>query len=227
MLFIPVIESSLTSSTMDQQHAAMSSNLKIEILLFLRAFLRTHSASVTQPHLHQLCPAIINSISDQFYKITSEAFSVANELIKVIRPIQRISTNPDQYSIAPINSDYTPYVMEIYKLTLQVLGTNNADQEVKERSIICLGALLAQVGDLLQEEQHYVWNVLLERLKNEVTRLITVRTLAVVSQSPVTEGQELERCVLLAVDEIAMLLRKSNRSLRIASLECLTILVKR
>ncbi|KAI8337575.1 armadillo-type protein [Chlamydoabsidia padenii] len=226
-LFIPVIESSLSSSSLDQHNTAMTSNLKIEILLFLRVFLRTHPASVTQPYLNQLCPVIVNSISDQFYKITSEAFLVAIELIKAIRPIQRTSTNPDQYSISPINPDYTGYIMDIHYLTLKVLGTNNADQEVKERSIMCLGALLAQVGDLLQAEQTQVWNVLLERLKNEVTRLISVRTLAIVSQSPVTEGEKLEHCVLAAVDEISTLLRKSNRSIRIASLDCLTILVKR
>ena len=70
-------------------------------------------------------------------------------------------------------------------------------------------------------------DVLLERLNNEVTRLISVKTLTVVSQSPVAAGKELERCVLIAVDELSLLLRKSNRPLRIASLECLTILVNR
>ncbi|CAO3590165.1 unnamed protein product [Absidia cylindrospora] len=226
-LFVPVIESSLSSSTSDQQHMAMSSNLKIEILSFLRAFLLTHSANVTQPYLHQLCPAIINSISDQFYKIISEAFLVSIELIKAIRPIQRNSNDATQYDIAPMNQDYAGYIMEIYKLTLKVLGTNNADQEVKERSIMCLGGLLSQVGDVLQSEQHNVWNVLLERLQNEVTRLITVRTLTVVSQSPVITGEDLERCVPTAVNDISLLLRKSNRALRIASLECLAKLVKR
>ncbi|KAI8099719.1 armadillo-type protein [Halteromyces radiatus] len=225
-LFVPVIESSLSTSTLDLQQSAMSSNLKIEVLSFLRTFLRTHPANVTQPYLHQLCPAIINSISDRFYKITSEAFMVCIELIKSIRPIQRIP-NTNEYNIAPVNQDYVGYIMEIYQLTLKVLGTNNADQEVKERSIMCLGALLAQAVDVLESEQRHAWNVLLERLQNEVTRLISVRTLAIVSQSPVAAGEELARCVLTAVDGIALLLRKSNRSLRVASLECLNILIKR
>ena len=92
---------------------------------------------------------------------------------------------------------------------------------------MCLGTLLAQVGDVLQSQQRQAWDVLLERLRNEVTRLISVKTLNAVSQSPIAAGEELQRCVLVAVEDISLLLRKSNRPLRIASLECLNVLVNR
>ncbi|CAO3635273.1 unnamed protein product [Cunninghamella blakesleeana] len=225
-LFIPVIESSLSTSSADQQQSALSSNLKIDVLLFLRNFLCTHSPSASQPHLSQLGPVIINTISDRFYKITSEAFLVCIELIKAIRPIHQ-DKEKKNYDIPAIHQDYIIYIQNIYKATLKVLGTSDADQEVKERSIMCLGELLARSGDVLQPEQQQAWNILLERLQNEVTRLITVRVLAIISHSPVAAGKDLENFVIEAVNEIGLLLRKNNRSLRIASLECLTILVKR
>ncbi|KAG0170737.1 Cullin-associated NEDD8-dissociated protein 1 [Apophysomyces sp. BC1034] len=225
-LFVPVIESTLTSSPSEQHHATSTSNLKIEVLIFLSHLFRNHSAQVLHPHLNRLCPAVIKTISDRFYKITSEAFLVCIELIKVIRPIHR-DTKTGEYNISALNDEYKPFIMGIYTATLKVLGTSDADQEVKERSIMCLGALLGQSGDVLQSEQRQAWDVLLERMRNEVTRLVSVRTLAIVSQSPVAAGGELERCVLTAVDEIALLLRKSDRALRIASLECLTILINR
>ncbi|CAO3610365.1 unnamed protein product [Cunninghamella echinulata] len=230
-LFIPVIESSLSTSSLDQQQSALSSNLKIEVLLFLRNFLCTHSFKATQPYLKQLCPVIINTISDRFYKITSETFLVCIELIKAMRPIQRkeeeVKDKTKEYDVSIIQQEYVVYINDIYKATLKVLGTSDADQEVKERSIMCLGELLARTGDVLQSEQQQAWSILLERLQNEVTRLITIRVLAIISQSPVAAGKDLEKCVLDAVNEIGLLLRKNNRSLRIASLECLNILVKR
>ncbi|ORX60348.1 TIP120-domain-containing protein [Hesseltinella vesiculosa] len=216
--FMPAIEVSLISSTADP-HQSLSSNLKIEVLAFLRALFHYHDADVTRPYLASLCPIVTQMLSDAYYKTVSESLLVCIEIIKVIRPISTAKTPLDQASIDALQN--------LYERTLQLLSTNNADQEVKERSIMVLGALLAQVPDALASKQAEAWQMLLDRLKNEVTRLISVRTLAIVSQSPLAAGPELEQSVLLAVDDIALLLRKSNRSLRIASLECLNILVQR
>ncbi|KAI9488039.1 armadillo-type protein [Zychaea mexicana] len=225
-LFIPAIESSLATGANETQHIALTSNLKIEVLTFLRQLFRNHSTNVLHPYLNRLSPPIIRTLSDRFYKITSEAFLLCIELIKVIRPIKR-NSETGEYDIADMNSDYKPYILDIYNITIKILGTSDADQEVKERSIMCLGALLAQAGDALQSEQREAWDMFLDRLRNEVTRLITVRTLAIICQSPVAAGSELERCVLVAVDEISLLLRKNNRSLRVASAECLRILIQK
>ncbi|KAI9310911.1 armadillo-type protein [Dichotomocladium elegans] len=225
-LFVPAIEASLTTGSSDQQQVTLTSNLKIEVLAFLRQLFSTHSAESLHPYLNHFSPAIINTVSDKFYKIISEAFLLCIELIKVIRPI-KCNADTGDYEIAPVKPEFTPYLLSIYQATLKVLGTSDADQEVKERSIMCLGALLSQVGDVLQSEQRHAWGVFLDRLRNEVTRLISVRTLTIICQSPVAAGEELQRCVLTATDEVGLLLRKSNRSLRIASAECLRILVQR
>ncbi|KAI9276714.1 armadillo-type protein [Phascolomyces articulosus] len=226
-LFIPAIESSLATGTNDTQHVPLTtSNLKIEVLTFLRQLFCHHPANILHPYLSRLSPPIIQTLSDRFYKITSEAFLLCIELIKVIRPIKR-NSETGEYDIAEMNPEYQPYIKEIYTITIKILGTSDADQEVKERSIMCLGSLLAQAGDTLEQEQREAWDMFLERLRNEVTRLITVRTLAIICQSPVAAGSELERCVLIAVDEIAALLRKNNRSLRVASAECLRILIQK
>jgi cullin-associated NEDD8-dissociated protein 1 len=222
-LFVPVIESSLSNDTTDHQQAS-SSNLKIEILYFLRLFFHNHPADTVRGFIPSLTPSVIKSISDKFYKIISVAFLVSIELIKVIRPIYRQN---NEYQVAAVQPEYIQFINEIYQVTLNVLNTSDADQEVKERSIMCLGTLLSQVGDILQPQQRQAWDVLLERLRNEVTRLITVKTLTVVCQSPVAAGEELQRCVLVAVDDISLLLRKNNRPLRIASLECLNVLVQK
>lgn len=223
-LFFPAIETSLSNTAAEQQHAS-SSNLKIEILYFLRLFFHNRHTDNIHTMIDCLAPSVIKSVSDRFYKITSEAFLVCIELIKVIRPIHLEKNG--QYQITDIAPENVQYINQIYEVTLNVLNTSDADQEVKERSIMCLGTLLAQVGDVLQSQQRQAWDVLLERLRNEVTRLISVKTLNIVSQSPIAAGEELQRCVLVAVEDISLLLRKSNRPLRIASLECLNVLVNR
>ena len=155
-LFVPVIESSLSSTVADHHHVASSSNLKIEILYFLRLFFHSHVASRIQTYIGRLAPSIIKSVSDNFYKITSEAFLVCIELFKVIRPIYRDSQT-GEYQINDIAPENVQYVNEIYTVTLNVLNTSDADQEVKERSIMCLGTLLAQVGDVLGAQQRQAW----------------------------------------------------------------------
>ncbi|CDS10708.1 hypothetical protein LRAMOSA11194 [Lichtheimia ramosa] len=224
-LFIPAIQGSLTAAG-DQQQVALTSNLRIEVLAFLRQLFRTHEPASLYPFLDRLAPAVILTTSDRLYKIASEALVVCIELLKVIRPIQ-YNTETQQYDISPMNDQHMPYIHDIYQATLQIMTTSDADQEVKERSIMCFGALLSQTNDVLQSQQQEAWEMLLERLRNEVTRVITMRTLAIVCQSPVTVGEESKRCALVAVDELAMLLRKSNRNLRVASAQCLRILVKK
>lgn len=192
----------------------------------MRLFFRNHDAQSIQPYITRLAPAVIKVVSDKFYKISSEAFLVCIELIKAIRPIY-VDPETSSYQISTIANEHVVFVNEIYQITLHVLNTSDADQEVKERSIMCLGALLTQVSDVLQDKQTQAYDVLLERLRNEVTRLISVKTLTVVSQSPIAAGDAFLRCVPVAVDELSLLLRKSNRPLRIASLECLAILVNR
>ncbi|KAI7863566.1 armadillo-type protein [Spinellus fusiger] len=225
-LFVPVIVSSLTSTISEHQQIALTSNLKIEVLVFLRQFLKTHPPQVFYPHLHELCPVIIRSLTDKFYKVTSESFLVCVEIVKVIRPLYR-KADTGEWEIVDVREENKAYLSEIFDTTLSVLSTNDADQEVKERSIMCLGALMAQAGDVLASRQKEAWTMMLDRLRNEVTRLISLRTLGIVSQSVVVEGSEMERCAVEAVDEIGLLLRKNNRMIRIASLECLNVLVKR
>jgi cullin-associated NEDD8-dissociated protein 1 len=60
--------------------------MKIDTLSFLNVLLKTHNPEVFHKHIHILLPAIINAVSDSFYKITSEALLVLTQIIRVIRP---------------------------------------------------------------------------------------------------------------------------------------------
>jgi hypothetical protein len=225
-LFIPAIENALIASTDTNHHINTNSNLKIEALGFLRQLLKTHEPQVLHQHLNRLSPPITTSVSDKFYKITSEALVVCIELIKVIRPIE-FDQSTLSYNMQALNPQFKKYIIDVYEATMARLAKLDADQEVKERSIMCLGVLLSQTGDNLQEKLPDAMPKLLSFLKNEVTRLTTVKTFTSVADSPVCSGPELQMAVLEAVGEVGLLLRKTHRQLKVSSLICLEVFVRR
>ncbi|KAF9091293.1 Cullin-associated NEDD8-dissociated protein 1 [Mortierella sp. AD031] len=227
MLFVPSIKQSLsTASHTDHHHLGTNSNLKIEALGFLRSLFRTHVPEVFQKHLDQLCPPVISAIQDKFYKISSEALVCCMELIKVVRHMD-FDEEAQKYSYQNLDPEAKPYILQIYNVILQRVSTADADQEVKERSILCLGVLLSRVGDELNAELHACLPLLLEKLQNELTRLMAVKTLSQIVESPVCGEADIKGPILQAVPEVASLLRKSNRPLKVASLHFLDVSIRR
>ncbi|KAF9934606.1 Cullin-associated NEDD8-dissociated protein 1 [Linnemannia zychae] len=227
MLFIPSIKQSLsTASQSDHHHLGTNSNLKIEALGFLRSLFRTHPPEVFQRNLDQLCPPVISAIQDKFYKISSEALVCCMELIKVVRHMD-FDEDAQRYSFQSLDPEAKPYILQIYNVILQRVSTADADQEVKERSILCLGVLLSRVGDELKTELAACLPLLLEKLQNELTRLMAVKTLSQIVESPVCAETDIKEPILQAIPEVASLLRKSNRPLKVASLHFLDVAIRR
>jgi cullin-associated NEDD8-dissociated protein 1 len=234
-LFVPSIIASLaTNSAGPAKKGAKpinNPNLKIEVLEFLKVLLAMHPANVFSDFLDSLVAPIVAAASDKFYKITSEALLVAIELIKVIRPIPAPSGSSDSMSIAvPAPSPKAPkYIESLYSTIVDRLKTTDIDLEVKERSIFALGTLLSQAGDMLPSDQlnSLIFPILLDRLRNELTRLATVRVIKEVTDSPLCSAHaavNLSPIVPDLVNEISSYLRKSNRQLRVASLAALDAL---
>ena len=62
--------------------------MKIDTLAFLNVLLKHHKPEVFHKHIQVLLPAVINAVSDSFYKITSEALLVLTQMVNVIRPLR-------------------------------------------------------------------------------------------------------------------------------------------
>lgn len=60
-----------------------SSNLKIDALACLYVVLCNHPATAFHPHVSALVPPLVACVGDPFYKITSEALLVTQQLVKV------------------------------------------------------------------------------------------------------------------------------------------------
>ncbi|KXS21550.1 TIP120-domain-containing protein [Gonapodya prolifera JEL478] len=228
-LFVPAVVSSLSSPT---SSSTTNSNLKIEVLEFLRVAFDEHAdPSVFASSLDKLVPAVVDCCNDKFYKIVSEALKCATSHVGVLRPAERDGTGA-VVAVKPPQKDAVKHITTLYDMVLLKLSTADADLEVKERALGLLGALVSQAGDLLPPAQlsSTVVPLLLDRLRNELTRLATVHVVSQIAAGPLAvagTGLDLKPVLPDIIAEVSALLRKSQRQLRLASLVCLEDLITR
>jgi cullin-associated NEDD8-dissociated protein 1 len=189
-----------------------TSNMKIDALSFVHCMLVGHNPQVFHPHIQTLVPLIVNSVFDPFYKIATEALLVLQQLVKTIRPL-------DQQT----NFNFTPYVPQLYSCTLQKLQAPETDQEVKERAIACMGQIIANMGDVLQVDLVFCLPIFMERMRNEVTRISSVKALTMIAASPLRI--KLAPILNDVIPALGSFLRKNQRALKLNSLTLLDTLV--
>ncbi|KAF1590304.1 Cullin-associated NEDD8-dissociated protein 1, partial [Eudyptes moseleyi] len=207
---IPALVPGIVFSLADK---SSSSNMRIDTLSFLHVLLCNHQPEVFHPHIKSLLPPVVTCIGDPFYKITSEALLVTQQLVKVIRPLDKSCT-----------FDAKPYVKDLFPGTLKRLKAADIDQEVKERAISCMGQIICNLGDHLSTDLQPTLKIFLERLKNEITRLTTVKVLTLIASSPLKIN--LRPILGEGFPILASFLRKNQRALKLSTLTALDILVK-
>lgn len=207
---IPALVPGIVFSLTDK---SSTSNMKIDTLSFLHVVLCNHSQEVFHPHVKALLPPVVICIGDPFYKITSEALLVTQQLVKVIRPLD-----------VPYSFDAKPYVRDLFSATLKRLKAADIDQEVKERAISCMGQIVCNLGDYLSSDLQPTLKIFLERLKNEITRLTTVKALTLIASSPLKI--DLRPVLAEGFPILASFLRKNQRALKLSTLTALDILIK-
>ncbi|CAH3188697.1 unnamed protein product, partial [Porites evermanni] len=190
-----------------------TSNMKIDTLSFLGCILAQHPPKVFHPHIHVLVPPVITAVGDPFYKITSEALMVTQQLVKVIRP----------HGVQASSFEFRKYVQDIYQCTLTRLKAADIDQEVKERAISCMGQILCSLGDELVQQLPQCLPIFLDRLRNEITRLTTVKAYSLIAGSPLRI--DLTTILSDSMPILASFLRKNQRALKLSTLTTLNVLV--
>ncbi|XP_040890883.1 cullin-associated NEDD8-dissociated protein 2 [Toxotes jaculatrix] len=205
---IPGIVFSLTDKS-------TSSTMRIDALSFFHVLLLSHPPQAFQPHMQVLLPPVVACVEDTFYKITSEALLVVQQLVRVMRPQGHAATSG--------GIDPKPFVREVFSVTLKRLKATDIDQEVKERAISCMSHMVCHLGDLLGADLPGVLAIFLERLKNEITRLTAVRAITLIAASPIKI--DLSSILPEALSVLGSFLRKNQRTLKLGTLNCLTALV--
>lgn len=201
--------------------SATPSSLRVTALKLISDISKTHSSAVLQPYLTQIVTGVTAAVHDKFYKISSEGIRTSEELVKAITP-------PRSRGSA---LKYKGELEKLYTVIMDRASANDADAEVRQRAIHGLGVLISRTSAadsetlLSKDKREAALEVLRDRLKNETTRLASVRAVDNVAAFANTPGQ-LDKAWIQDVSlELAAQLRKANRSLRGSSITALKHLV--
>jgi cullin-associated NEDD8-dissociated protein 1 len=226
----PIIDAIKTSSSSSGSSGALTNSgaasatvntLRIAALRLIGDISKTHSSSVLQPFLPQIVPGVVSAVNDKYYKISGEAIGTVEQLLKTLTP-------PRSRSMDHV---YQADLQKLYHVVINRVSAPDADSEVRQRAIHALGILLARTASpegaalLSPADRSTALNILSERLKNETTRLAAVRAIDAVAALTTSTDQLQPGWIREVSLELSAQLRKSNRSLRGASLSALKNLV--
>uniref|UniRef100_A0A671W5S3 Cullin-associated and neddylation-dissociated 1 n=1 Tax=Sparus aurata TaxID=8175 RepID=A0A671W5S3_SPAAU len=197
---IPVLIPGIIFSLNDK---SSSSNLKIDALACLHVIMVTHPAHAFHAHVPALVPPVVACVGDPFYKITSEALLVTQQLVKVGRAPTASTPPPTLTTCSPARSNVTTAC---------------------QSQLVMSSVMLFPVCDRLPNELPGTLLIFLERLKNEITRLTTVKALTLIAGSPLKI--DLRPVLPDAVPILASFLRKNQRALKLCTLAALDILLR-
>ena len=203
---IPHLEKSIEKS----KNAKPS--LRIEALLFLSLLLEKHTDADFSQYVKRLGNSILECVADSNYKISSVALRVCARLATCCKGGNRLLKTGD------------PFIEKMYSAAVNRLSSQDQDLEVKESAITTMGQLIASIGDILGDAKlGSCLPVLLERLRNETTRITALKAFSLISLSPLKVSLS---CVLNdAVLVCADFLRKNDRALKQAALTTLKTFV--
>lgn len=191
---------------------AAKTSLKVEALTCLCALLEKHPGADFTQHVTKLGPAVIASVSDCNYKISAVALRVCGRLT--------LCTLNGKPLLAASN----PFVLNMYTAVFSRLSSQDQDLEVKEAAIVTTGQIVSTLGDVLGPENlNSCLPVMLERLRNETTRVTSLKALSTIARSELKI--DVSSISSDAVLECSSFLRKNDRGLKQAALTTLTDLV--
>jgi len=162
-------------------------------------------------HLDTLLPLLCDAVGEDWYKIIAEALR-ALSAVPALAVTSRVSD--PVAAAAALHLAITPR-----------LEAKDIDQEIKECALQAAGELLCALhGQLAPASRDGLLRLLLDRLRNEITRLRALQTLGRVAaaEPKVDMGAVLGEYSL----EAAALLRQQSQNLRLVSLEVLDVLVR-
>jgi len=205
----------------DDKRKHISSNsksLKLEALCLVRIMLscEKHDAThIKNALLPILLPEICKCVNEDWYKVISEALRVLLEVPQLIVQGSASKAEMDQVANA------------LYSAIEPRLAEHDIDQEIKECALSASASLLSVLhASLTTDQRNKMFELLLERLKNETTRIAAIKTLSKIGASAQSsEGLDLSPILNETLNQLSQLLRHQSQGLKHTSLECLDTMV--
>jgi len=201
-----------------RRHSANSKSLKLEALCLVRIMVscKKHDPThIKNALLPILLPEICQCVKEDWYKVIAEALRVLLEVPNLM--ILGSASKPEMGEVA--NS--------LYVAIEPRLAEHDLDQEIKECALSASASLLSVLhASLSMEQKNRIFELLLERLKNETTRIAAIKTLSKIGDAAQSNDDlDLSPIMNETLGQLALLLRQQSRRLKQTSLECLETMV--
>jgi cullin-associated NEDD8-dissociated protein 1 len=214
---VDAVKSSNLGTSSGGSHVATANSFRVEALQFLSAVADAHSSQTLQPYLAKIIPALVTATKEKFNKVSVAALNAIEAYIKALTP-------PN--SPTPAQPDAT-YLKQLYDAISDRITANDADIEIRRLAIHALGLLLGRTSGthlLPASDRATGFNLLVNRLKNELTRLSSVRAIETAIALTQNENEIPVGWISVVALELGAQFRKSSRSLRGSSLSALKTL---
>ena len=201
----------------DEGHGSSNTSkaLRLDALCLVVAVLESdkHDPSYVRKALTTaLLPQLCASVKEQWYKVIAEG-------LRALAAVPKFFVDSD---------DASDVANKLYESVEPLLAAHDVDQEIKECALMATASLLTNFAGgksyLTKEQTDRLTSLLLERLKNETTRILAIKTLSKVSSSnpDLVFGEGILKDL---IEAMAGFLKMSARTLRQTSLEALDVVV--
>lgn len=214
----PVMEAAKTSSGSTSSASATANSLRIQALQLIGAIADTHPSKTIQPYLAPIVTALLRGVKDKYSKLSIEALAATEQVIKALTPPRSAASGTQNQQ----------HLEQLYEALVNRIAANDADVEVRRSAIHVLGLFLGRSsgteGLLSPQKRTTGLELLAERLKNELTRLASVRAIDSIAAHTKAQNELSAQWVRNVTLELSAQLRKASRALRGASLSALRTL---
>lgn len=217
---LPVVEAAKSSGSASAgSHGATTNTLRIEALLFLGAVAEAHSSQDLQPYLQQIVPTLATAVKEKYTKVAVEALHTVEAYINALTPPRSTASGPSDQN----------HIELLFNAIEGRINASDADTEVRRLAVGALGKLLGSTSGTSLLSVHNKaagFNLLIIRLKNELTRLSSVRAIESVATLARSADDFPAGWVSNVCSELGAQLRKSSRTLRGSSLKAMQVLAQ-
>jgi cullin-associated NEDD8-dissociated protein 1 len=215
----PVVDAAKSTAGGSTSSASATANsLRVEALQLIGAIADTHPSASIQPYLAKIVPALLLGVQDKYSKLSIEALAATEQVVKALTPPRSASSE----------SNNQQHLEQLYEALVNRIAANDADLDVRQNAIHVLGLFLGRSSgteDLVSPQKRTAGlELLFDRLKNELTRLASVRAIDTIIALTKAQNELSAKWVRDVALELGAQLRKASRVLRGASLSALRTL---
>ncbi|KAI5284720.1 hypothetical protein KEM54_001122 [Ascosphaera aggregata] len=171
-------------------------------------------------------PAVVESVDGKNVKVAMEGLAAIARIEKALVP--QTYAQGSVTLAGDANVDLVKSQLEkLFDIVLRKIADNYADSDVRKRAINALGVVLSRTSGargqrcLSTELRSQGLTILLERLKNELTRVAAIKAIEEIALFATTPDDIPGSWLLDVITELTSQLRKADRALRSSSLDAL------